>query len=138
MPDGAPSTLRSGLGVWRRLTERVRAQVESRVVPVHQMLDSTATLEQSSQALHTRLARLEGTLDRLDRTIRRPTGPFSGDMTMADVLRRHASATTVLAGHGLPDCTGCSVRFDETLAEAADAYGFDLGILLADLQSLLR
>ena len=68
MPDGAPSTLRSGLGVWRRLTERVRAQVESRVVPVHQMLDSTATLEQSSQALHTRLARLEGTLDRLDLT----------------------------------------------------------------------
>ena len=66
-----------------------------------------------------------------------PTGPFTMDMTMAMVLRRHADANRVLAGVGLPGCGGCAVRHDETLAEAVEAYGFDGAELIRQLNTLL-
>lgn len=46
--------------------------------------------------------------------------------TIEEVLQSHPGAQQVLASVDLPNCGGCLVRFDETLAEAADNYEFDL------------
>jgi iron-sulfur cluster repair protein YtfE (RIC family) len=46
--------------------------------------------------------------------------------TIEEVLQSHPEAQQVLASVDLPNCGGCLVRFDETLAEAADNYEFDL------------
>lgn len=68
---------------------------------------------------------------------RAPTAPFSQGWTMDQVLARHPGARQVLASHHLPACDRCAVRFDETLAEAADAYGLPLVPLLDQLNALL-
>ena len=65
------------------------------------------------------------------------TGPFHPGLSMAMVLRRHPRARDVLAQVGLPGCHGCSVRHDETLEEAIEAYAFDGPALLAKLNALL-
>lgn len=46
--------------------------------------------------------------------------------TIEEVLQSHPEAQQVLASVDLPNCSGCLVRFDETLAEAAANYEFDL------------
>ena len=66
------------------------------------------------------------------------TGPFHPGLSMAMVLRRHPRARDVLAQFGLPGCHGCSVRHDETLEEAIEAYAFDGPALLAKLNALLE
>lgn len=63
--------------------------------------------------------------------------PFLARMTMDQAWRRHPGAAAVFARHHLPACDGCAVRFDETVEEAASAYGLDLGRLLAELNALL-
>jgi len=80
---------------------------------------------------------VEQALSILAQQLEPPTGPFTMDMTMAMVLRRHRGAKGVLAGVGLPGCEGCAVRHDETLAEAVEAYGFDGADLLRRLNALL-
>ena len=63
--------------------------------------------------------------------------PFSGTMTVDQAWRKDPGTRTVFARHHLPSCDGCAVRFDETLAEAAAAYGLDLEGLLEELSALL-
>lgn len=63
--------------------------------------------------------------------------PYSAEMTVDQAWRRHPGAPAVFARHHLPACDGCAVRFDETLEEAAMAYGLDLPRLLAELAALL-
>lgn len=63
--------------------------------------------------------------------------PFSAEMTVDQAWRKHAGTRAVFARHHLPGCDGCAVRFDETLAEAAAAYGLDLEGLLEELGALL-
>ena len=138
MPDDDSSAVLSRLGLRHRVGRRVRRFVEARVVPMREMVDLVDHLNRKVDDGAARLAHLETMLDELETAIERPSGPFSGDMTMAQILRRHPAAGRVLAREGLPDCSGCSVRFDETLSEAADAYGFDLDLLLARLQAVLR
>ncbi|NOY28582.1 MAG: hypothetical protein GXP62_22230 [Oligoflexia bacterium] len=63
--------------------------------------------------------------------------PFAPSMTVDQAWRRHSGAAAVFACNNLPACDGCAVRFDETLEEAAAAYGLNLSQLLADLNALL-
>jgi len=62
--------------------------------------------------------------------------PFHGDMTIEHAWRHHPGAPAVFARYHLPACDHCSVRFDETVEEAALAYGLDLATLLAELNGL--
>mgnify|MGYP001999365626 CR=1 FL=1 len=84
-----------------------------------------------------RLQEVEMQLDAIADSLSPPTGPFHLGMTMAAVLRRHVEARDVLAAVGLPGCGGCSVRHDETLEEAIEAYAFDGPDLLGRLNALL-
>jgi iron-sulfur cluster repair protein YtfE (RIC family) len=57
-------------------------------------------------------------------------------MTIGAAWANHPGAPTIFAKHHLPACDGCAVRHDETLAEAAAAYGIDLPTWLAQLNNL--
>ena len=95
-------------------------------------------LEQSEHAVSDCSRRLQALELQLDAIALTPaTGPFHAGMTMAAVLRRHPGARAVLAELGLPGCHGCSVRHDETLEEAVEAYAFDGEDLLRRLNELL-
>ena len=101
---------------------------------------SAVELEQPEQSISDcsrRLQALELQLDAIEAALTPPTGPFHPGMTMAAVLRRHPGARGVLAELGLPGCHGCSVRHDETLEEAVEAYAFDGADLLRRLNDLL-
>jgi len=63
--------------------------------------------------------------------------PFAATFTVDMALRRHPGAAAVLAAFHLPGCAGCAVRYDETLAEAAEAYGLPLAAILESLNALL-
>ena len=71
---------------------------------------------------------------------RRPkaTPIFTEDMTIDDAWNAHSDAPRVFAQYHLPGCNGCSVRFDERLSEAAEAYGIDIKQFLNDLNKLRR
>ena len=59
--------------------------------------------------------------------------------TIEDVLQSYPEAQSILATVHLPNCSSCLVRFDETLAEAAANYEFDLQRVLNLLNAgLLR
>ena len=62
--------------------------------------------------------------------------PFTPEMTIEQAWHAHPKAPSVFADHHLPSCDGCSVRFEETLAEAAEAYGLDLDSFLTQLNTL--
>lgn len=84
-----------------------------------------------------RLLALSREAERLRADLSLQDGPFSADMTIDQAWRRHPGAGAVFALHHLPACPSCAVRFDETLEEAADAYGLPLPALLAQLNALL-
>jgi len=67
-----------------------------------------------------------------------PTGPFLPGMTIDTAWRRHPGVQAIFASHHLPACNGCAVRFDETLTEAAEAYGIPLEGWLESLNALLQ
>jgi hybrid cluster-associated redox disulfide protein len=64
------------------------------------------------------------------------TVPFHAEMTIDEAWFAHPGAPGVFAQHHLPGCDGCSVRFEETLSEAAEAYGIDLERFLHELNNL--
>ncbi len=78
-------------------------------------------------------ARLAGVADELALM----DAPFTPELTVDQAWRRHPGTRVVFAGHGLPGCDGCSVRFDETLAEVAQTYALPLEGLLDELNALL-
>ena len=59
-------------------------------------------------------------------------------MTIDVAWNAHKDAPAVFARYHLPGCDGCSVRFDERLSEAAEAYGIDIDQFLNDLNRLER
>ena len=63
--------------------------------------------------------------------------PFTGEMTIEAAWHHHPGAPAVFSHHHLPACDGCAVRFDETLAEATEAYGIELHGFLTQLNALL-
>ena len=60
----------------------------------------------------------------------------TGMSTIEEVLSFHPQAATVLSKVNLTSCQKCAVRFDETLAEAADFYEFSLEYVLLSLRQL--
>ena len=62
--------------------------------------------------------------------------PFVATMTVDRAWGNHPDVPRVFREFGLPSCSNCTVRFEETLDEAAAAYGVPLGDLLAALNAL--
>jgi hypothetical protein len=66
--------------------------------------------------------------------------PFSivtSDMKLEEILQYGSTVRRVLRRLGFPDCTSCSVRYDETLEEAVLNYGFDLEKVLMALNATI-
>lgn len=74
----------------------------------------------------------------LDRRLSFAFGSFIPTMTVDAAWSRHPRAREAFVRRSLPACDRCAVRFDETLEEAASAYGFDLAQLLDELNALLN
>lgn len=62
--------------------------------------------------------------------------PFVAIMTIDRAWGNHPDVPRVFREFGLPSCSNCTVRFEETLGEAAAAYGVPLDDLLAALNGL--
>lgn len=132
MPSLSPRTrLRAALAVRVRegLAPRrgLLAPIQREVLAIADRIDAVETRIRS---LVERIEALRADLDLLGR-------PFAPDMTVDQAWRRHPRAREVFSRHHLPACDGCAVRFDETLAEVAEAYDIDLAELLAELNALL-
>ena len=66
--------------------------------------------------------------------------PFSivaSDMTLEEILQYGSTVQRALRRLGFPDCTRCSVRFDETLEEAVLNYGLDIEKVLMALNATI-
>jgi hypothetical protein len=61
---------------------------------------------------------------------------LTGKSTIEQALSSHSNAKMILAEVNLLSCQDCAVRFDETLAEAADFYEFSLDYVLLSLNKL--
>ena len=66
-----------------------------------------------------------------------PFAIVTSDMTLEEILQYGPTVRRVLRRLGFPDCTGCSVRFDETLEEAVLNYGLDLEKALMALNATI-
>jgi len=63
---------------------------------------------------------------------------FNELMTVEDALALHPKARWVFAAYQISGCVDCQSSKNETLAEVAGGYRFDLGQFLDDLNSLLQ
>ena len=122
-------------GLLRRLVREALAERRALLPPLRQ---SQAGLRAQAEAQAHRLRATARALEALQADLRSWAAPFHAGMTIDQAWRRHPGAARVFARHHLPACDACAVRFDETLDEAAQAYGLDLGELLAELTQLLE
>ncbi len=60
---------------------------------------------------------------------------FNAEMTMGEILAIDPRARLVLEGFGM-HCCGCPMSQAEALADACDAHGIDLDLVLEELNSL--
>lgn len=67
-----------------------------------------------------------------------PVSPFRADMTIEEAWTHHPQAPEVFRSFHLPACSGCAVRFEETVGEAMSAYGINLHSFLNALNELRR
>ena len=65
------------------------------------------------------------------------TRTFEAEMTVSEALLLHPAARWVFAAYRLSGCAQCEASPDETLAQVAEGYKFDLAAFLRDLNSLL-
>ena len=91
--------------------------------------------EARQQELSHRISRLGERVQLLRNRLER--APFRSGMTIQAALARHPGAGKVFSERHLPGCHLCAVRFDETIGEAAEAYGIPLDDWLSDLNALL-
>lgn len=68
---------------------------------------------------------------------RSPFAIVDAEQTMDTVLKHGVDVQRTLRRLGFPDCSACSVRFDETLEEAVLNYGLDLERVLMTLNAVL-
>ena len=61
-----------------------------------------------------------------------------GTDTIEMAWQSHPNAKDVFSRYHLHSCHQCSVRFDETIEEAAEAYGFSREAMLVELNLLGR
>jgi len=119
------------------LLPRVVAALAPRAQWVTGIDADSAALGSRTSALGARLGALNREARALSEEIRLFREPFHADMTVHQAWLRHPSAGAVFARHHLPACDRCAVRFEESVAEAAAAYGLDGEALLRELNALL-
>lgn len=119
------------------LSRQTRQFLQNRRVVFDATQASLKTLRSDTDALQRRVDSLSQRVAQLSAELQWLDEPFAATMTIDQAWRRHPGAAMVFARHHLPSCQGCAVRFEETLAEAAAAYGLDLGHLLDELNALL-
>lgn len=131
----AASTLAAALRALVRA--QARAEIDRRAAAAAVLARQTASAADARrrvEAHHRAVKRgVSALVGRLDST----TGPFEPSMSVDAAWSRHPRAREAFARRQLPACDRCAVRFDETLEEAAAAYGFDLVVLLDELNALL-
>jgi hybrid cluster-associated redox disulfide protein len=121
----------------RYLHARVHQCLQERRVWLPDLRQELSELSAHSAEANRLLQQAQSNANQLERAWEHLQAPrFLPEMTMEAVLLRHPGAARVLARHGLPGCGGCAVRFDETLGEAALAYGLHLSELLIELDAL--
>ena len=69
---------------------------------------------------------------------KRKSNRFHPKMTIEQALDVHPHSKKIFEQFGLPRCNKCTVRFEETLQEASEAYDIDLPKWLAALNQLLK
>lgn len=119
------------------LLPRVRAALAPRSAWLAEMDAERASLGERGAALTGRLGALSREARALSEEIRLFREPFHAEMTVNQAWLRHPAARTVFARHHLPACDRCAVRFEETVAEAAAAYGLDGEALIRELNALI-
>lgn len=121
----------------RWLGARVAALLDEHGRLLDEPMREKASFDESLLDLGQRVARLDRELRARVEEARWLGRPFAAEMSIQQALTRHPGALQVFARHHLPGCDGCAVRFDETVGEAAAAYGLDLDALIRDLDALL-
>ena len=121
----------------RWLSQAVQAQLAPRRVAFAALVEAAQPVGAQVSSAELRLDGHAQQVEAQRAGLRRVDADFAPDFSIDEVLRRHAGAAAVLGGFGLPGCGGCAVRQDESLAEAAEAYGLDLTAMLGALQGLL-
>jgi len=88
----------------------------------------------------TEVAHLKNEVHRLQEVIEHlgVPKPVKGTDTIETAWCIHEKAKEVFSRYHLNSCHQCSVRFDETIQEAADAYGFSEEAILVELNLLGR
>lgn len=119
------------------LRVRVLAALEARERPLVEAGAALAVARAQGAEAVARARRLERELDALSEELTLWRSPYTADMRIHAAWLRHPAAPAVFARHHLPACDRCAVRFDESIGEAAAAYGLDLGALLEELNALL-
>ena len=117
------------------LSRLVRERTRERLAPLLRLRGDTRNLRGSILRVDTRVETLELRLRSVEAMLPRP--PFQATMTIDQAWRHHPDAPEIFARYHLPACDSCAVRFDETLAEAAAAYGLEIDTLLGELNALL-
>jgi hypothetical protein len=121
----------------RALLERLlRHEIRGRLGPLLELRGRSRYLDGGIHRSTERMDRLESAIGDLEQSA--PKVLFSKGMTMDRAWKHHSGAPGIFARHHLPACDSCAVRFDESLDEAASAYGLDLNALLKELNSLLE
>ncbi len=123
--------------LYAHLDRRVRdilARRGERLAETRSELEAVRTTVASHESpLQERIASLRSAADGLARA----HAPFEPSWTVDQTWQRHPGVRAVFASFGLPSCDGCSVRFDETLTEVAEAYALPLPELMDRLRALL-
>ena len=120
----------------RRLLHRlVRQQLRERLSPLLILRGKTRHLSGAQQRNQHRLGEIERQLN--DYANHLPKISFAAEMTIDQAWNHHPDAPSVFIRYHLKACNSCAVRFDETLDEAAMAYGLNLSAMLKELNSLL-
>ena len=114
----------------------LREEVRRRLGALLELRGRSRHLQGGISRLSSRLIRLEDELTSIQSEL--PPVPFSPTMTIDQAWKHHGDAPRIFAQHHLPACDSCAIRFDETLEEAARAYGLDLVPLLKELNDLLE
>lgn len=131
LPAALAARLRAGLAA------KVRASLAPRAEALDASRAAILSLNADIQALEARAGALRRAAEGLSGELRLWSSPFDADMTVHHAWLRHPRAREVFARYHLPACDQCAVRFEETVGEAAAAYGLDREGLLSELNALL-
>ena len=131
----AISGLSLALAAWSLVTaRRLKGEIEE---ARHEALSIRKHVTKSLEAMKGDILRAVSLEIRASRTEEEGGKVFHAGMTVGEALALHPLAGEVLAQFQLGGCSGCDIRDDHILGDAAREYGIDLPSLLASLNGLL-